>query len=256
MVQCGLSASESSHKLQEDLATLFDKQLNMGTVEPPETPEPSSPVSSQPSPITYSITQHYHHSAHIARQAAAAGPEALHPSPEVTHTNDALRSQNIDPSTLSPEQIELFEHAMPEQKSRLIQIWQICPETNQATGLHQFVGNQQQQQQHENVPMEDYEMDMTQEGSGESHEQHDAEPYMVSGYEMLAQREYERSAQRSIADISHQECPPNEPTTGAPYKVANDPIYQSQRWWEHTDQQPLEHQYGAFEYMNHYPIMG
>ena len=251
MIQCGLSASESSHKLQEDLATLFDKQLNMGTVEPPETPEPSSPTSPQPSPITYSITQHYHHSAHIARQTAPAGPGALHTSPGDTHTNDALRSHNVDPSTLSPEQIELFERAMPEQKSRLVQIWQICPETNQATGLHQFLGDQQQQEQRENSPMEDYEMDMTQEDSGGSSVQHDAEPYMVSGYEMLAQRDYELSAQQS-----HQECPPNEPTTGAPYKIANDPIYQSQRWWEHANQQPLEYQYGAFECMNHYPIVG
>lgn len=248
--QCGLSASESSHKLQEDLATLFDKQMNMGTVEPPETPEPSSPVSSQPSPITYSITQHYHHSAHIAQQSATTSAGALQSSREKTNTNDVLRSHNVDFSTLSPEQIELFERAVPEQKSRLIQIWQICPETNQATGLHQFLGNQPQQQ-HENVPMEDCEMDM-----GENFTQNDAEPYMVSGYEMLAQRDYERSAQQSPTETNNKGGPPNEPTTGAPYKIANDPIYQSQRWWEHTNEQPLEHQYGVFEYMNQYLLMG
>lgn len=191
----------------------------------------------------------------MARQNATTGVGVSHPPPEETNTSDILRSHNVDPSTLSPEQFELFERAMPEQKSRLIQIWQICPETNQATGLHQFFGNQQQQQQqqqHENVSMEDCEMDITQEENGEN----DAEPYMVSGYEMLAQRDYERSAQQSCAENSHQGCQPNEPTTGVPYKIANDPIYQSQGWWEHTNQQPMEHQYGVFEYMNQYLIMG
>lgn len=229
-------------KLQEDLATLFDKQMNMGTVEPPETPEPSSPASSQRSPTTYSITQHYHHSAHITQQARATESGEAQPSPD-THTNDTLGNHNIDPSTLSPGQIELFEHAIPEQKSRLIQIWQICPETNQ-------------QQKYENTPMEDCEMDgVVQEKFNDSDGQY-AEPYMASGYELLAQRDYERSAQKAITEFGHQGCPPNEPTTGAPYKIANDPIYQSQRWWEHSEAQPMEHQYGAFEYMNQHPIYG
>lgn len=141
-------------------------------------------------------------------------------------TIDTLKSHNIDPSTLSPTQIELFEHAIPEQKSRLIQMWQICPERDptapapQATSTH----------------MEDHDMnDMVQEDDSE---QQYAEPYMVSGYEILAQRDYELSTRKA------------EPTTGSLYKLATDPIYQSQRWWEHANPQPMEHQYGAFEQMN------
>lgn len=229
-------------KLQEDLATLFDKQMNMGTVEPPETPEPSSPASSQRSPITYSITQHYHHSAHIAQQAKTAESGEAQSSPG-THTTDTLRSYGIDSSTLSPGQIELFENAIPEQKSRLIQIWQICPETNK-------------QQQCGNTFMEDSDMDSIVQDKGRDSDGQYAEPYMVSGYEILAQRDYDRSAQKAITEFGHQECPPNEPSTGAPYKQANDPIFQSQRWWEHAEPQPMEHQYGAFEYMNQHPIYG
>lgn len=227
--------------MQEDLAALFNKQMTMGPIEAPETPEPSSPVSSQSHPVTYSITQHYHHSAHVMRQTSQA--EERQPSP-VTHsapmptTCDVLRSHNIDPSTLSPEQIELFEHAVPEQKSRLVQIWQICPETNQRPTPHQ---------PHANVSVEDHDMDgmdMAQEKDSDEDGHQYAEPYMVSGYEVLARRDYELSAQKDNAT-----SPRDEPTTGAPYRLASDPIYQSQRWWEHANP-PMELQYGTFELIN------
>lgn len=77
--------------------------------------------------------------------------------------------------------------------------------------------------------------DMVQEDDSE---QQYAEPYMVFGYEILAQRDYELSTRKA------------EPTTGSLYKLTTDPIYQSQRWWEHANPQPMEHQYGAFEQMN------
>lgn len=230
--------------MQEDLAALFNKQMTMGPIEAPETPEPSSPVSSQPSSITSSITQHYHHSVHFMRQANQAGPEERQPSPD-THsapmptTSDILRSHNIDPSTLSPGQIELFEHAIPEQKSRLVQIWQICSETNQVSTPHQPYAN---------ISMEDHDMDgmdMAPEEDNDEDGHQYAESYMISGYEVLARRDYELSAQKDNTTSRR-----NEPTTGAPYRIASDPIYQSQRWWEHANPQPMEHQYGAFELMN------
>ena len=212
--------------MQEDLAALFDRQMSMGTIEAPESPEPPSPASSSgPSPIMYSITQHYHHSSHVARQASEPRqpPPVTHSTPMEMTTNDILRNHNIDPSTLSPTQIELFEHAIPEQKSRLIQMWQICPERGPSAPAPQATS----------ANIEDHAMnDMAQEDDSE---QQYAEPYMLSGYEILAQRDYELSTRKA------------EPTTGSLYKLASDPIYQSQRWWEHTDPQPMEHQYGAFE---------
>ncbi|GAD98505.1 conserved hypothetical protein [Paecilomyces variotii No. 5] len=48
-----------------------------------------------------------------------------------------------------------------------------------------------------------------------------AEPYIMSGYEALAQREYELSSKASL---------PKEPTTGNPYNPAYDPVYQGHGW--------------------------
>jgi hypothetical protein len=48
--------------MQNDLATLFAKQMSVGS-EPPKDKKVLRP-------IVYSITQHYHHSSHVARQAA------------------------------------------------------------------------------------------------------------------------------------------------------------------------------------------
>ena len=235
---------------------LFDRQMSMGTAEVPETPEPSSPASptssSQPSPITYSVSQHYHHSSHVTRQAQTAGPEEqqsfdTYSAPTGTDTSDILRSHNIDPFTLSPRQVELFEGAIPEQKSRLIQMWQICPETAERDPAPGTCFLNDQYQYHGNAFMEDHDMDeMAQDGNGDEDGQQYAEPYMVSGYEVLAQRDYELSGRKG-----YQTSTPSEPTTGAPYRLASDPIYQSKRWWEHTDPQPTEHQYGAFEQLRH-----
>lgn len=88
-------------------------------------------------------------------------------------------------------------------------------------------------------------MDMAPEENSDEDGHQYAEPYMISGYEVLARRDYELSAQKDNATSRR-----NEPTTGAPYRLASDPIYQSQRWWEYANPQPMEHQYGAFELMN------
>ncbi|KAJ9213320.1 hypothetical protein DTO166G4_5127 [Paecilomyces variotii] len=49
-----------------------------------------------------------------------------------------------------------------------------------------------------------------------------AEPYIMSGYEALARREYELSSMKTSL--------PEEPTTGAPYNPAYDPVYQGHGW--------------------------
>lgn len=234
---------------------LFDRQMSMGTVEVPQTPEPSSPTSSQPSPITYSVSQHYHHSSHITQQAQAAGFEEqqffdTYSASTATDTSNILRSYNIDPFTLSPRQVELFEGAIPEQKSRLIQMWQICPETAERDPAPGTRLLNDQYQYHSNAFVEDHDMnDIAQYGNGDEDGQQYAEPYMVSGYEVLAKRDYELSGRKG-----YQTSPPSEPTTGAPYRLASDPIYQSKRWWEHTDPQQMEHQYGAFEQFRHFVV--
>lgn len=124
----------------EELATLF---RNM-TFQQPQ-PQPQPPAAQQMSqeqprsqvhelePIRYSITQHYHHSAHIAQQNAPV-PEPQRsssvPPQTMPSTEQILSRHGIDPSRLSPQQLDLFKTADTPQQIRLVELWQICPPSN------------------------------------------------------------------------------------------------------------------------------
>ncbi|EKV08520.1 hypothetical protein PDIG_58640 [Penicillium digitatum PHI26] len=173
-------------------------------------------VPSQAPAITYSITQHYHHSAHsIARPT------------EQPSSIDILRHHGLDASALTPDQLVLFQNADAEQRERLIQTWQ----------LYSQFGNEA------NVPAGDFAMhDSAMDDSPDGNAYADAEPYMVSGYENIANQ------------ASHL---PKEPTTGETYVGSKDPVYQGQQWWELTKAGPMESTYGAFEEMRrYYPSCG
>jgi hypothetical protein len=127
----------------------------------PATPTPTT--SSQQQPITYSITQHYHHSSHVAPPP---------PPAQSTTTDDQglglltlLINHGIDPSTLSPSQLDLIKHADAEQQQRLLQTWQVYAAHGQPTT------------QSQDTDMDD---------SMHEDKGPDAEPYMVSGYEASA----------------------------------------------------------------------
>jgi hypothetical protein len=63
-----------------------------------------------------------------------------------------------------------------------------------------------------------------------AHAQHYMEPYMQSGYEQLAKKEYDASAGRGVSE----------------YKIATDPVYQSTGGvLDYERQQWMENQYGA-----------
>lgn len=153
----------------------------------PTTSIPTSSSSSQQQPITYSITQHYHHSSHVA-------PVQSTPTP--TDPNQALLTlllnHGIDPSTLSPSQVDLIKHADAEQQQRLLQTWQVYAAHGQPT----------------------YTQDTDMDDSMHEDKGADAEPYMVNGYEASAS------------------ALPREPSTGEPYAASTDPVYKSQQWWE------------------------
>ncbi|GLI72338.1 hypothetical protein PoHVEF18_000510 [Penicillium ochrochloron] len=165
--QCGLSVSESNNKVQDELSALFDRQMTMEQSQ--HTPQPINPAtptpttSSQQQPITYSITQHYHHSSHVAPPP---------PPAQSTTTDDQglglltlLINHGIDPSTLSPSQLDLIKHADAEQQQRLLQTWQVYAAHGQPTT------------QSQDTDMDD---------SMHEDKGPDAEPYMVSGYEASA----------------------------------------------------------------------
>jgi hypothetical protein len=219
-MQCGLSASEGNIKAQDDLVALFNTHMNM---EPSLVPERKEVQISAP-PITYSITQHYHHSAHVAQKPEASGimqGDCVPTTNELANrVFETLRQHNVDPSSLSTGQLELFAKAMPEQQSRLVQMWQICPEPSKsATGFSQ---------QGRSIFANQLDLQRSTQGQDRFDTMHGhAEPYMLSGY-----------------DLNSQVAPPaNEPTTGSPYRLSSDPIYQAagQRWWERTHGTAMEY---------------
>lgn len=197
----------------------------MATQTPPRT------SSQAPRPIVYSITQHYHHSSHVAREEIPDGASREHFSmpTDTAGLDGILMSHNIDPSSLSSMQRRLFEYAMPDQRSRLLQMWQICPANSSRSvdetmeGCHaqnlanrctRPTPNQTMQLSHPyDVEMCDH-FRHENEDDGQSY----AEPYMISGYDDTAQKSRELSAHATMSLTI-------EPTTGAPYKVANDPVY-------------------------------
>ncbi|KAL8356647.1 hypothetical protein RB601_001785 [Gaeumannomyces tritici] len=118
---------------QEDLATLFDRNmvLDQSVQQPPQQAQAQAPQ------ITYSITQHYNHSSHVARQQQQQAQQQTEqrrfsePSrSEYPTAEQILASHGINPSSLSPAQVNLFKDADDDQKRRLVELWGIFPPAN------------------------------------------------------------------------------------------------------------------------------
>lgn len=256
--------------MQDDLAALFMRQMSMEGVHQtgmtlPPTPSTFKPVQAV-QPLVYSITQHYHHSSHLATSTSLPSQQSSGPEPKIwlgVSAESTLMQHNIDPSSLFPSQLTLFKQAGPDQQSRLITLWQISPpgygkQASQGPGNFGTFNDQGKTSSYsEGNGIAAIGGDsMEEDGPGEfDHQQ--AEPYVISGYESLAQRDYAMSARQGEMRMSFdqqvlaQSTPPVEPSTGSRYKLANDPAYQSQEWWNHSCQRyPVEHQYGDFQQMN------
>ncbi|KAJ6155034.1 hypothetical protein N7470_005600 [Penicillium chermesinum] len=120
--------------MEDELATLFNQQMSMRSL-------PSQP---EPQPISYSISQHYHHSSHVA----------------------SIPSHQIAPDAPANDstQLDLFKHADLEQKQRLVQTWQVYM---RSTGPLSESTNS-------TCDSEDLDMNVARD---------EAEPYMRNGYE-------------------------------------------------------------------------
>lgn len=271
--------------VQEDLASLFAKNMTLSATQPPSPPQDDK--------IVY-ISQHYTHSAHIMHHPQPQQQEQQRPQsppqdepmqrpssePPRSDLHDLellLRSHSVNTGALSLPQVELFRNAGESQKMRLIQLWTICPpadstdnptltwtnttvEQEEMLAQRRFELQQQQQQQqqqkqqeeqaHQGVPMTEVVMSLdgtdidTTSGSSPAassmqssdgrwpappqHSHHMMEPYMQSGYDELARREYDASAR-----------------VGG-YKAATDPVYEATGGmldWER--QQWMENRYGS-----------
>lgn len=176
-------------------------------------------------PINYSVSQHYHHSAH-ASMASTALPVAVPSQSTTLGIDDLLKSHGIDSSTLSPRQMDLFQNADAEQRQRLIQTWQF------------YLGPISQETPMQESSLLAGELEMADCPAEAGDEQKGlAEPYMVSGYQTAAE---------------HNSSPRKEPTTGEPYVSSTDPVYRSQECWETAQMGLQESQYGAFQERSRY----
>ncbi|KAH8815410.1 hypothetical protein F5884DRAFT_177270 [Xylogone sp. PMI_703] len=262
--------------MAEDLATLFSRNLSLHNPPPVAPVEQAADTSSQ---ITYSISQHYHHSAHVAKQTPRSTSEP--PQTDQLTTEIILSRHGVDAATLFPSQIELFRSAEPGQQMRLIELWRISPPNYGGHALAQDLGTwpATSLQQEEEMAKLRHERQMMQERIAQAgHHQHsvdniddamsdestngpltpiqggdgrwnaaDAEPYMSSGYELLARREYELSALPSRDIYSHF----GTSVGGPSYNTATDPVYKhnaTEDWQNRMlqQQQEMENQYGSY----------
>jgi hypothetical protein len=261
-------AKEISTMQHDELARLFSANMSLSeqqTVSQHEEHPQKQPPNSQP--ITY-ISQHYTHSSHIV-------PVRQTTTQFDTQELEAILVRNsIDPAQLFPSQVDLFRNADDDQRLRLLELWRISPPMGRQgapTGMDYNMSRQLYDWPPTSLAQEEamaklrYEKQMEERAQTEEiqrHQEHldesmamsasgsmtlqvtvdtgNAEPYMASGYEMMARREYEESAR--AAEVQQKEL--------EKYNHATDPVYSAQAndlWQPHVASLlEMENQYGAF----------
>ncbi|EFQ31308.1 hypothetical protein CGRA01v4_10610 [Colletotrichum graminicola] len=281
-----MSSYAPTMQSQDDLAALFSRNLTFNPevqsqVQSPkpedelkQTPDPApTNAAPTPAPIIYSITQHYTHSAHIARQPQSQHVPIQRPSSEPPQTEQltpeiVLSQHGVDPSVLSPSQIQLFRISEEPHQLRLIEIWRAAPPTSStenpslawtSTTLEQeeqlaklrYERLEAEKQQQQNAVMS---LDGTPVQSDDSRWlansiSHQVEPYMMSGYEEMMRREYEREQVEARPSGNYSHCG----SVLGGYKPATDPVYKGfgDDWAREQAlqmQMQMENQYGAFQH--------
>jgi hypothetical protein len=250
----------------EELAGLFARTMNISNMTPPPEDAPNAPKDNQP--ITYAST-HYTHSHHVAssRFGNNARPAQLVPSDE--QLANMLMQNGIDPHSLFPAQIDLVRKADDEQRLRLLELWRISPP---ALGSYDLIKehqswNETTVQKEEEMARLKYErlnerrtsVHHSRSSSGNNviapavqeaammesaapdrpasapgSRSTTAEPYMVSGYEMLARRDYD--------DPNY--VPLRETTR---YNQATDPVFKGSGLWHNASPENVENSWGILD---------
>lgn len=254
-------AAEEASMQQDELAQMFAAHMSLSQGIPLQTPQPQQQVYQEepvqqsqeqehaPKQIVYAST-HYTHSHHVAPARSASEPAGK------THIDSSdlaaiLLRNSIDPALLFPSQIDLFQNADDDQRLRLLELWRISPPAGRQ-GQPAGAGYELSKQlydwpptslaQEESMAKLRYERQQ-QESNNASPITTSAEPYMASGYEMMAAREYEKSVQAAE----------NSWTNASTYNQATDPVYAntgSNGLWQKNvgSVMDMENNYGAFAY--------
>lgn len=261
---------------QDELAQLFSAHMNLSQVQAQQyqQPEPQvqveQPLQQQeeqaPKQIVYA-SAHYTHSHHVVpSRSTSEPPMKTHIASEDLVT--VLLRNSIDPSMLFPSQIDLFQNADDDQRLRLLELWRISPPTgrqghpsrtdyNMSRQLYDWPPTSlAQEESMAKLRYERLQADATQQHEQELEQSMTAnhvdtsspstaaaEPYMTSGYELMARREYEQSAQASENALQESRK----------YNQATDPVYNGGLWQKNVGSvMDMENQYGAFAYAREY----
>ncbi len=246
----------------DELVGLFARTMTFSNPTPPpeEKQQPHAPL--EETRKVYA-SMHYIPPTSFSHSTPQASPE-----PEVRPLSDneiaeLLVRHGVDPHTLFPSEVALFRGADPDQQQRLLELWRISPPNlgsydiakEEATWLETTL------QRDEEMARLRYEKAVIEaQGIGSPHNAPatvdqisrpssapearsrpatsgfnapSAEPYMMSGYELLAQGEYERSnTSNSVLAESTR------------YNQATDPVYAGGGFDKGI--QDMENSYGAF----------
>jgi len=200
-----------------------------------------------PKAIVYA-SSHYTHSHHVVPTRSASEPPAR-THIEMSELGSILLRNSVNPELLFPSQVELFQNADDDQRLRLLELWRISPpqgrqgypagtDYNMSRQLYDWPPTSLAQE--ESMAKLRYEKSQQDQQTQElSTSPPAAEPYMASGYDLLAKREYEQSAKE------------------ASYNQATDPVYNSTGsnglWQKEAGSiSEMENNYGAYAYAREY----
>jgi len=239
MFAANMHLSQNAQQIQQ-----VQQQPEPVYVQPQPQPEPEAPK-----PIVYA-SSHYTHSHHVVPTRSASEPLAR-THIDMSELGAILLRHSINPEMLFPSQVELFQNADDDQRLRLLELWRISPpqgrqgypsgsDYNLSRQLYDWPPTSLAQE--EAMAKLRYETAQKEEQKARelSTSPEVAEPYMTSGYDMLAKREYEQSAAK-------------EPS----YNQATDPVYNSTGgnglWQKNVGSiSDMENNYGAYAYAREY----
>lgn len=243
---------------QDELAQLFAANMHLSqNAQQIQQTQQSEPVEQQqqqqqepeaPKTIVYA-SSHYTHSHHVVPTRSVSEPPAR-THIEMSELGAILLRNSINPELLFPSQVELFQNADDDQRLRLLELWRISPPQGRQgypSGTDYNLSRQLYDWPPTSLAQEEamaklrYEKSQQEEQKARelSSSPQVAEPYMMSGYDMLAKREYEQSAK--------------EPS----YNQATDPVYNNTGgnglWQKNVGSiSDMENNYGAYAYAREY----
>lgn len=265
---------------QDELTRLFSTQMSLSQAttqqsvqeQSQEQPRVQQQQEEQPSKQIIYASQHYTHTHHVVPARSASEPP-VKTQIELSDLEAVLLRNSIDPTLLFPSQIDLFQNADDDQRLRLLELWRISPpcgrqgypagtDYNMSRQLYDWpptslaqeeamaklrydkLASERAQQEDIQQHQQQLEQSMGAYGTDASPTTQSAEPYMTSGYEMMARREYEASARddRPLAE-------------SIKYNQATDPVYNSGLWQKNVGSVfEMENQYGAYAYAREYGL--